>query len=298
MWSTSCNIQHVAQLQSQLKIQWSILWKIAFRHLWLANTTNPQSIPHHDVVKWSAARATRSQEVAEPWEHCTARDLKRCSQQRQDEKCNFDGSKGKRNGSRSMWIEWLLWQENENMTQRQRLDNSRKKWDMLERQDRHPKSAKKTLQEVSNAIGHSLSDLASSDSKEHGKVKENDHVTELGKLSKDDEPGWVMSTITKTVQHRNESFRQKKMWLEELMQPRWVDAAGNFCERDKNYRTAELKVPAVANPQTDSFAATPSLTTFGLLMQTLDIIPRQAQMLQGTSWAGSCQMRLGAEKPH
>ena len=57
-----------------------------------------------------------------------------------------------------------------------------------------------TFEEIFNAIGDSLSDLASSKNEEdvHDEnVDEKD--TELGKLSEDDEAGWVMGTISKTV---------------------------------------------------------------------------------------------------
>jgi hypothetical protein len=37
-------------------------------------------------------------------------------------------------------------------------------------------------------------------------------------LSEDDEPGWVMGTITKTVQQHMERFRQKQMKIDELTQ--------------------------------------------------------------------------------
>jgi hypothetical protein len=63
------------------------------------------------------------------------------------------------------------------------------------------------------------------------------------------------------------------------------------------YGTSELKIPAVGKPQEDSTAATPSLTTFGELMQALDIIPGQSQMLQVTSRQRTSQMRLGSKKP-
>jgi len=54
--------------------------------------------------------------------------------------------------------------------------------------------------EMLNAIGDSLSDLASSDEEQDGEGEEDDEDdTELGKLSDDYEPGWVMGTITKTV---------------------------------------------------------------------------------------------------
>jgi len=52
------------------------------------------------------------------------------------------------------------------------------------------------FQEMMDATRDSLSDLASSDHKVDG---EDDEDPEQGTLSKDDEPGWVMGTILKTV---------------------------------------------------------------------------------------------------
>jgi hypothetical protein len=78
----------------------------------------------------------------------------------------------------------------------------------------------KTFEEMLVAIGDSLSDLASSDDGEDGQEEE-DEETEQGNLSEDDEPGWVMGTITKTVQQRMERFWQKQMKLDELTQPGW-----------------------------------------------------------------------------
>jgi hypothetical protein len=57
-----------------------------------------------------------------------------------------------------------------------------------------------TFQELLNATGDSLRDLASSDDEHDGEDKEDDEEdTELGRLSDDDEHGWVIGTITKTV---------------------------------------------------------------------------------------------------
>ena len=149
-----------------------------------------------------------------------------------------------------------------------------------------------------NAIGDSLSDLASSDEEQDGEDKEYDEDdTELGKLSDDYEPGWVMGTISKTVQYRLESFRQKQMKLDELTQPGWGDTANNFRERDIKYGTTELRIPAVVKPQIDTTAATLSPTTFGKHMQTLDIVRGQSPITAVTSRPGSSQMRLGSEKP-
>jgi len=149
-----------------------------------------------------------------------------------------------------------------------------------------------------NAIRDSLSDLASSDDEHDGEDEEDDEEdTELGKLSDDDEPGWVMGTITKTVQHRMESFRQKQMRLDEFTQPGWGDAANYFRERDMRYGTAELKVPAVVKAQIDPTTATPSPITVGVHMQTSEIVRGKSEMPAMTSRPGSSQMRLGSEKP-
>ena len=154
-----------------------------------------------------------------------------------------------------------------------------------------------TLEEMLNAIGDSLSDLASSEIEMDGEdVDDDEEDTELGKLSEDDDPGWVMGNISKTVQHRMESVWQTQMRLDELTQQEWRDVADYFREIDMKYGTTGLKVPAVVKPQTDTTAATPSPTTFGECMQVVDIVPRRSQMQQVMSQQDSCQMRLGSEK--
>jgi hypothetical protein len=78
-------------------------------------------------------------------------------------------------------------------------------------------NAKTTFEEMFNAIRDSLRDLASSDDEQDGEDEEADEEdTELSKLCDNDEPGWVMGTITETVQHHMESDRQKQMRLGEL----------------------------------------------------------------------------------
>jgi len=153
-----------------------------------------------------------------------------------------------------------------------------------------------TFEEMMNAIGDSLSDLASSEDEQDGEDgDDDDEDTALGKLNKDDEPGWAMGIISKMVQHRMESFRQKQTRLHKLMQLGWGDAADYFRERDMKYRTTDLTVPADVTPQTDTTAATPSLTTFRELKQGLDNVSRRSQIPQVTSWPGSSQMRLDSE---
>jgi len=143
------------------------------------------------------------------------------------------------------------------------------------------KQPETTFEELLNAIGYSLSNLASSEDEADGEGKDDDEEnTELGKLSKDDEPGWVMGTISKMVQHCMESFRQKQMRRDTLTQTGWGDAADLFSEREVKYGMTELMVPAVVKPQTVTTTATPSRTTFGELMQVHDIVPRQSRMLQ------------------
>jgi len=130
----------------------------------------------------------------------------------------------------------------------------------------------RTFEEMQVAMGYSLSDLACSDDGEAGE-DEDDEETEQGKLSEDDKAGWVMGTITKTVQQRMERFRQKQMKLDELTQPGLEDAADFFRERDKKYGTCELRVPAVVQPQTNDDSQAPPPTTFGELMESVDIVP-------------------------
>jgi len=145
------------------------------------------------------------------------------------------------------------------------------------------------------AIGDSLSDLASSDAGEDGE-EEDDEETEQGNFSEDDKPSWVMGTITKTGQQRMERFQQKQMKLDELTQPGWEDAADYFHARDTKYCTTKLRVPAIVQPLTRDDTPAPPPTTFGELMESLDIVPRILQRPQGTSRRGSSQIRLGSVK--
>jgi hypothetical protein len=154
----------------------------------------------------------------------------------------------------------------------------------------------KTFEEMLVAIGDSLNDLVSSDDGED-EEDEDDEETKQGKLSDDDEPGWVMGTITKTVQHRMESFCQKQMKLDELTQPGWEDAADYLRNRDKKYGTSKLRIPAVVQQQTNEDAPAPLPTTFGELMESHDIVPGISQRPQGTSRPGSSHIRLGSVKP-
>jgi hypothetical protein len=140
-----------------------------------------------------------------------------------------------------------------------------------------------------HAIGDSLSDLASSDDEQDGEDDEDDDAdTELGEHSDEDEPGWVMGKISKTVHHSMESFGQNQMKLDALTQPGCGDPANDFRERDMKYGTAGLKVPAVVTPRIHTTAASASPTTAGDHLQTLDIL-----MPAVTSRPGSSQIWLG-----
>jgi len=118
-----------------------------------------------------------------------------------------------------------------------------------------------TLQKMLIAMGDSLNDLASSDDAEDGEDEEDNEADEvLAKLSEDEEPDWVMGTISKMVQHCMRSYQQKQIRLDKLMQPGWGYAADYFSERDMKYETAKSMVPAVVQRQTDTTAATLSPT--------------------------------------
>jgi len=84
------------------------------------------------------------------------------------------------------------------------------------------------------------------------------------------------------------------MKLDELSQPGWEDAVRYFNESDKEYGTSVLLVPEVIKPQMDDDAAAPAQTTYGELMECLDLVPVICQMPQGTSRPASCHIRLGS----
>jgi len=149
----------------------------------------------------------------------------------------------------------------------------------------------KTFEEMLVAIGDSLSDLASSD---YGvdEQDEDDIVTEHGKLSEDDEPGWLIGTITNTAQQRMERIRQKQMKLDALTQPGWEDAADQFRKQHKMSGTSQLRVSAVVPPQMNDHALAPPLTTNVALTVRLDIVLRILQKTQGTSRPGSGYISL------
>jgi len=71
----------------------------------------------------------------------------------------------------------------------------------------------KIFEEIVNAVRDSLSNLASSDDEED-REDEEDEDTELGKVRDNNEPGWVIGTISKTVQYSMQSFRQKQIRLD------------------------------------------------------------------------------------
>jgi len=129
----------------------------------------------------------------------------------------------------------------------------------------------KTFEVTMVAIGDSLSNLASSGDGEDGEY-DNDDKTEHGKLSEDDEPGWVIGTITNTVQQHMDWFRLKQMKLDVFTQPGLEGAAEYFHERYKMYGTSKLNVPAIVQPYMDDDAVARVPTTFGELMESLEIV--------------------------
>jgi len=124
--SISCNIQHLAQQQSQHKLQWSIIRKRTFPHIQQAYTANRRSVPHHNVIKRRMARVAAKQKEFEPLGHCVVCDPKRSVWPRNNMKCAFQAMKRKRNGSWIMSRERWEWEDSELKTLRQRFSRTRK----------------------------------------------------------------------------------------------------------------------------------------------------------------------------
>jgi len=152
------------------------------------------------------------------------------------------------------------------------ISQQQKDTETAEKMGLTPRDPTIVFHKMMSSFGDSLSDIASSNDGENGEV-EDDEEREQGQLSKDDEPGWVMGTISKMVQQCMESFWQKQMKLNELPQPGWEVAANYFSQRDKMYSTSELRVLAVVEPQTEENAAAAAPTTYGEPMECLDIVP-------------------------
>jgi len=148
-------------------------------------------------------------------------------------------------------------------------------------------------EEMSNTIRESLSDQVSSNHGEDGENEDDaEEDPELGKLSEDDEPGWVIGTISEIEQHRMECFRQEEMKLDQSVQPCRGDAAEYICERDMTYWMTKLKVPPVVQPQMDDDETFAVPMTVGERMEILHCVAWKSQMPQVTSPPGSCDMKL------
>ena len=150
------------------------------------------------------------------------------------------------------------------------------------------------LEQMFNAIGDSLSDVASSDDGEDWEDEDDDEDDLAGgKIREDEEPGWVMGKISETVQYRMERFWQKQIKLDGLTLPGWGDRADYFRKRDEKNRITKLKVLAVVQPQTADDTVSSALTTCCNRMETLDSVPGKSDMPQVTSQPGSSHMSLG-----
>jgi hypothetical protein len=83
------------------------------------------------------------------------------------------------------------------------------------------------FEKMVDAIRESASDLARSDDEEDG---EDDQDSELGKLSEDDEPSWMIGTILNMVPQRKERFWPMQMKPDTLTHLGWVEVADYFHE--------------------------------------------------------------------
>jgi hypothetical protein len=87
----------------------------------------------------------------------------------------------------------------------------------------------KTLDNMMITIGDSQSYVVYSDDGED-RYNEDEEQQAPRMVSKDDEPGWVMGTITKNVPQHMQRFRQKQMMRDKVAQLGWEDAANYFRE--------------------------------------------------------------------
>ena len=155
------------------------------------------------------------------------------------------------------------------------------------------KKPQKTFEDILNVIRESLSDNACSDNQDDGEEEEDEKEdTKIMNLARwwAHSPKWY--STTRRVFGRNRwrltNWRNQDVgtWPTTSLREIWSTGRPN-----RKFRQFE------SPRETWLSAATPSPTTFGELMQTLDDIPGQSQMPQVTTWPGCSHMRLGSEKP-
>jgi len=193
--SISCNIQHLAQQQSQHKPQWSMFRKELFAICYgqirqinmVVHTTKSSSdegkccLEAERVWALGGLRSLRSKKRlgAEKWQetHILSNEGKETLIEDQGER-ETAGAK-RRVGEAEAAIE-------------QEQEDTR----TAEIAGLTTRELEKKIQGIMVAIRDSLSDLASSD---HGKDgdDDDDEDTAQGQLSEDDDPGWVLGTISK-----------------------------------------------------------------------------------------------------
>jgi len=115
-----------------------------------------------------------------------------------------------RNEEKQKWIEDHVERETAGARKRDEdaeaaIGQEQEDTEMAEKAGLMAREPEKAFHEMIVAIIERLSDIASSDDEEAGD-DENDEATEQGKLSDDDEPGWAMGTISKSIQQRRERF--------------------------------------------------------------------------------------------
>jgi len=156
-----------------------------------------------------------------------------------------------------------------------------------------------TFEEMSNNIGDSLSNLAWFKDAEDGDDDDDDKEDPLlDQLSEDDEPSWVMGTISKMVQHRLKGIWTYQRNVDGLTHPRSRDAADSFCERDMMYGMIQLRVTGVVQTWPAEDASPSGPTKVGEPMEPPESVPGILQIPRLTSQPGCSHMRGGSRKPH
>jgi len=210
---------------------------------------------------------------------------------------HFLQQKRKRNGSRFGLREQPLWQRKGIEYTETAIKQEQEKINNNENSRVTTSLAEVLFEQMMIAIGGGVSDLPISDDKEDGDGAD-DEDTELGKLSNDDVPGWDVGILSETVQQCMEWVQQMQMQLDKLTQLACGNAGNYFHETDQKCGTTESKVPLVIHPPTTKVAAVPATTTYGELMESLDIVRRKLHTQEGTFWPGSSHMMIGSGKPH
>jgi hypothetical protein len=133
-------------------------------------------------------------------------------------------------------------------------------------------TTKMTFEEMLEAIGDSVDNVATSDEEDNDEDNEEDgEDNNDAKLGNGNEPEWVVDTINQSVPAQLDLLLTKEMNFVELTTLGSADAENDFRTCDRKYITTKLKIQAVVT--LNAISDTANASKFHHFMDTLIRVP-------------------------